>query len=204
MRAEAQCWCAHVRPFETEALFCILMHKRERKVAIGTGRMVHRSITNSSLLVGEHFDDDPRLARLLDDPALAPVILYPSPAALDLDTASAPEARALFPHGKRPLVIVLDGTWTNAKQLLRHASRLGALPALRFTPTEPSSYDAIRHEPHLDCVSTLEAVHQVIDHFARLGIAAPPPGRAHDGMLDLLGALIHDELAFIPLEHRRP
>lgn len=179
------------------------MHPKERRVAIGTARMAHHAVTGSLLLVGERFDDDPRLLRLLDDPAVAPVILYPSPTALDLGAASPAEARAHFPRGRRPLVIVLDGTWTTAKKLLRLSSRLASLPAIRFTPPARARYDAIRREPRAECVSTLEAVHQVIDHLARLGVAAPPPGRAHDGMLALLDVMVREQVAFTPPEHRR-
>lgn len=179
------------------------MHRHERKVAINTGRMVQQAIEGTRVFVGENFDEDAELGSLLGDPRLATAVLYPSPEALDLGTATSADASAIFPPGRTPLILVLDGTWTTAKRILRVSGCLRALPAIAFAPEGPSRYGAIRHAPRPGCRSTVEAVHAVIDHLDRLGIAAAPPGRAHDGLLTLLDALIADVLRFVPPEHRR-
>lgn len=203
LRAQPLCWCGRVRPFETEARFCILMHPKERRVAIGTGRMTHRALVGSTLLVGLRFDDDPRLARLLDDARLHPVVLFPSRDALDLAAASPAAARAFFPADKRPLVIVLDGTWATTRKLLHLSPRLAALPRICFTPAAPARYHRIRREPRAECRSTIEAAHQVIEGLAALEVAAAPPDRAHDVLLALLDALVREQVAFEPPGHRR-
>ena len=196
------CWCAALRPFGVGFELALLVHPKESRVAIGTARLVHRSIVGSHLLVGERFEDDPRLARLLERPGLHPLILYPSPAALDLTTATRDEACAFIPRGRVPCVILVDGTWTTAKKLLRLAPRLMTLPALRFTPSTPARYGQLRKEPRPECWSTLESVHHVIDRFDALGLAKSPAGRAHDHLLDLLERTIERQLAFEPPEHR--
>ena len=177
------------------------MHPKESRVAIGTGRMAHRSLTGSHLFVGERFEGDPRLAALLADPTLAPVVLYPGPRALDLAHATPEAARALFPSARRPLVILVDGTWTTAKTLLKRAPSLGALPAIRFTPGAPSRYDRLRKEPRPECCSTIESVYWVLAYLGALGIAAPPPASAHDHLLTLLDVTVAAQLAFEPPEH---
>lgn len=194
-RARNMCACAALRPFTIGFGLALLMHPKEARVAIGTGRLTHRAVVGSHLVVGDRLDDDPRLAALLGAD-VAPAILFPRPDALDLDRATPCDAADLF-GGRRPLVLVVDGTWTTAKSLLRLAPRLASLPALRFTPTRPSRYGRLRKEPRADCWSTLESVHHLIDRFDALGLA-PAPGRAHDHLLTMMEDLVTRQLSFEP------
>lgn len=201
-RAQAMCWCELLRPFSVGFELALLVHPKEARVAIGTARLVHRAILGSHHLVGEAFEHDARLARLLARPDLQPVLLFPSPSAFDLSRATPDDARAFFPPHRSPLVLVADGTWTTAKKLLRLSPRLLSLPAMRLSPTTPARYGALRKEPRPECWSTLESVHHVIDRLDALGIAPAPPGRAHDHLLALLDHAISRQLAFEPPEHR--
>lgn len=196
------CWCDALRPFAIGFELALLVHPKESRVAIGTARLVHRAIAGSHHLVGDAFERDARLDRLLDRPDLFPTLLFPSPAAFDLTHAAPVAARAFFPSSRRPLVIVADGTWTTAKKLLRQSPRLLDLPALRLSPATPARYGALRKEPRPECWSTLESVHHVIDRLDALGVAAAPPERAHDHLLALLEGVIARQLEFEPPEHR--
>jgi DTW domain-containing protein len=177
------------------------MHPKEARVAIGTGRLVHRMVSGSHLIVRERLDDDARLLALLARADLAPCLLFPRAEALDLDAAAVDAVSPIAPIAppRRPLLLVPDGTWTTAKKLVRLSERLAPLPALRFTPLRPSRYGRLRKEPRATCVSTLEAVHHVIDRFDALGIASAPSARAHDHMLRVMDELVARQLAFEPV-----
>jgi DTW domain-containing protein YfiP len=201
-RARAHCWCAEVAPFDIGFDLALLMHPKEARVAIGTGRMAHRSVRGSKLLVGEAFDDA-RLSALTQRPDRFPVLLFPAPDALDLSTCTPTEAAAFFPPARRPLVLVVDGTWTTAKKVLRLSPTLMTLPAIKFTPTTRARYDRLRKEPRLECHSTLESIHALIDHLDHLGIAQAPAQRRHDGMLAMLERLVVRQEAYVPEAHRK-
>jgi hypothetical protein len=52
---------------------------------------------------------------------------------------------------------VVDGTWSQARKVVRQNPTLSSLPRLAFRPEAPSEY-RIRREPSEDCVSTIEAL----------------------------------------------
>ena len=58
-------------------------------------------------------------------------------------------------------LVVVDGTWWQARKLTKRNAELAALPQLRFTPPAPSNY-RIRKEPADHCVATVEALAQVL------------------------------------------
>ena len=54
-------------------------------------------------------------------------------------------------------MVVIDGTWHHAKQIMRDVPQLAQLKTYRINPESPGNY-RIRKEPTLDSLSTLEAV----------------------------------------------
>jgi hypothetical protein len=96
--------------------------------------------------------DSPALARALRDPAHPAVLLYPGEGAIDVTRDP--------PKGPVTLVVV-DGTWSQAKKIVKHDPVLACLPRYAFTPDVPSEY-RIRREPTVECVSTIEALMHVL------------------------------------------
>jgi DTW domain-containing protein YfiP len=151
-RPSSVCYCAALTSIDTSTRVVILQHPRERDVAIGTARMASLCLPNAELHVGVYWDESRALSRALEDPARPPVLLYPGEGAIDvLETP---------PAGPVTLVVV-DGTWSQAKTVVRESARLRALPRYSFTPPKPSEY-RIRREPKAAYVSTIEALVHVL------------------------------------------
>lgn len=142
------CYCAHITPVPTRTRIVVLQHPRERRKAIGTARIAALCLPSAEILVGFDFEHDERARSLLANPDAPAVLLYPSPEASDLKRDP--------PRGPVTLV-VLDGTWNQARSLLRHNPWLQHLPKVAFEPDQPSEY-RIRREPREDYVSTIEAM----------------------------------------------
>jgi DTW domain-containing protein YfiP len=104
--------------------------------------------------VAAGFDAGPRLRALANDPAGA-AVLFPGVQALD------PSALATPPR----TLIVVDGTWNEARKMLARMPWLAGLPHLRLTPAAPGVYRRIRRTPAAHQLSTVEAV---IETLARL------------------------------------
>lgn len=177
LRPERLCYCAHLPTLATRTRVVILQHPRERRVAIGTARMASLCVPGAELHVGAHWDHA-SLARILGDPPEGAALLYPGAGATDVSELS---------DDTRPRTLVLvDGTWSHTKNVLRDCPALAALPRLCFVPRAPSEY-RIRREPRLDYVSTIEALAHV------LGALENAPAR-FTAMLDPFRAMVDAQL----------
>ena len=148
-RPRVGCYCSAITPVPTRTRVLILQHPREaEKKAINTARIAALALPSASLHVGIDFESSQALQEALRDGERPPVLLFPGPDARDL--AHDP------PPGPVTLVVI-DGTWHQARAMFRKNPVLWQLPRFAFAPRAPSEY-RIRREPRPDYVSTIEAL----------------------------------------------
>ena len=124
---------------------------------VGTARMASLCLPSSELHVGADFRGTPLLVGLAADRERPAVLLYPGEGAIDIGVSP--------PDGPVTLVVV-DGTWSHARKLVRTHPELAALPRYTFVPAKPSEYQ-IRREPDESYVSTIEALVYVLGALER-------------------------------------
>ena len=181
-RAQARCYCERVVPFDPGLDFLILVHPREARNPVGTARIAHRFLASSTWLEspGRSLDANRSLQHWLELREGRVGVLYPGPRALDLSEwrlSHCPSGES-SQSGDRLGVVVLDGTWSQARQMMRQSGKLQALPQISFQTHRRSAYE-IREQPRAVCLSSLEAIHEMLAQF---GGAAVREG-AHDRML---------------------
>lgn len=179
-RPSVVCICASIRRIATQTRVVILQHPRESEVAINTARLVELQLERAERHVAVKLAEVPALLARLNDPAAPPILLYPGPDALDL--AEAP------PPGPVTLV-VLDGTWWQAKKLFQHNPELASLPRYSLSPSSPSRY-RIRREPALHCISTIEAIGEALSLLE-------PAGFDREAWLLPFEAMVDHQLHFV-------
>lgn len=185
LQPRLNCYCAAIVAQESPANWIFLQHPGEARNPIGTARMAHLSLPGSHLFCGVDFSRDARLRTLLDA-AARPAVLFPAEGARVLGAAEV---------GVAPLtLIVLDGTWSQARKLWKTNDFLRALPAYRLEPGQPSRY-RIRAEPAAHCVSTIEAVAAALQAL---------DGRDHEAMLAPFLELVARQAAFGEAPDRSP
>ena len=151
LRPAVVCVCALVPRLATRTRVLFLQHPRERRMPVGTARLAHLALPGSILRVGLDFAADEVIrAALATRPA--PFVLFPGASATDVHD---------LPRDPAATLIVLDGTWSQARKLLRLNPALAALPRLSFSPQAKSAYH-IRRQPADFCVSTIEALGEVL------------------------------------------
>jgi DTW domain-containing protein YfiP len=204
LKAQSSCLCHMNRPFNAGPIFVILIHPRERKSrsGTGTGRLTHLCISNSYLIEGFNFEEDPRVLRFLNDDSLMPVVLFPGENALDLTESTEP-LKAIDSQGERvPVIFVIDGTWACARSLLTANPKLRSLPHICFTPQKESAF-GFKKQPHPNCLSTLEAIHALITKFNVSGYFPTVPADAHDNLLEVFLEMVRVQTEFMHLASGR-
>ncbi len=176
-RPRRVCWCGDLKPVESRTRVVFVQHPRETKVPVSTCRMAHLSLPNSELHVGTTAVGNPRLEALCAQPGVA--VLFPSEGATDV---------ARLPAAPSALVVV-DGTWSNARKVVERCPLLSRLPRVSFTPAQPGNY-RIRKEPAEHCLSTIEAVAHVLEALEAA------PGRFVP-VLGAFDAMVERQLDFI-------
>ncbi len=147
-RPESSCYCEVLPRIESTTRVVLLQHPRERDMPIGTARMASLCLPNSELHVGVNWQQSAALLSAISDPMRPALLLYPGDEAVDAAEQS--------PAGPVTLVVV-NGTWPQAKKMVRENPILNRLPRVAFQPSNPSEY-RIRREPKPHCVSTIEAL----------------------------------------------
>lgn len=166
-RAESVCLCRLIEPFDTHTRFVILMHPKEaRKQKCGTGRLCHLVLKNSRLHVGVDFTNSSEVRALIDDPEYTSVLLFPTPQAVNL---SMDGYRRLTGRQGKLQIFVVDGTWSLARKILRLSDNLRALPAVSFTPRQPSNFQ-FKKQPRAEYLSTLESIHLLLELGREQGV----------------------------------
>ena len=171
------CVCARISVLPTRTRILLLQHARERRVGIGTARMAHLALPGSVLRVGIDFSADPAVRAALAEPDTH--VLFPGPAARPIE--ELPRDRAIN-------LVVLDGTWWQARKLLRLNPAVAALPRVAFRPSHPSGY-LIRRQPADFCLSTIEALAEVLT-------ALEPDGARFQRLLDPFAAMVERQRRF--------
>mmetsp|Transcript_67460 Transcript_67460/g.152665 ORF Transcript_67460/g.152665 Transcript_67460/m.152665 type:complete len:303 (-) Transcript_67460:176-1084(-) len=161
------CGCLPERPIEVPGVrVLVLQHPNERKKkTVSTVPLLPLSLAQVDVKVAYGFEAEslgPLRGAVRD--GLQPLLLYPGPQAVSLDGGGGPPGESEkggpgFKSGPNGvLLILLDGTWSQAKTIARDSPTvLAAVTQVAFTGESESPYDRVRKEPDRHCVSTLEA-----------------------------------------------
>ncbi len=171
LKPPSLCVCAEVVPIANRIALLILQHPQEQDKTLGTARLLAHHLTNAVLTVGLSW---PSLAKALGRPADPQrwAVLYlgsakaePGQGVVALDAKGAPcpdlDARLARIEG----VVVLDGTWSQAKALWWRNPWVLKCKRVILGPAHPSRYGRVRAEPRRDSLSTIEAAAQLLSRL---------------------------------------
>jgi len=198
-RSVAACFCALTRPFESAIDFALIVHPYEAKATIGTAWILRRSISNIKWFRSKGCDLDQNACFLetLNAQNRVPFLLFPGSNAFNLSQDSAETWSKLVPSTKRPLFIIVDGTWTQAKGMVRKSRVLSSLPRVSFETSQPSQYE-FKKQPRPSCLSSVESVHRVIEVMCSRSWAMRPASNEHDQMISIFRNMVRFQLQYIP------
>ncbi len=137
-----QCVCSHLPKCTSPAHIALLMHENEQLRETNTGRWLLQSVTPSSSHVWQRTEPCPQLIKLIQDPNTQAYILFPSEESISVERAQMESDKGV----KRSVFIVLDGTWQEAKKMLRKSAWLQNIPTIHITPQQTSNYQLRRNQ----------------------------------------------------------
>ncbi len=126
------CICT-LKPTTTSKVgFVLLMYDTEILKPSNTGRLIADIIPDTYAFLWSRTEVSAKLLALLQDENWQPYVVFPSQYAQDNQVVYQDR----FPQysGKRPLFIMLDGSWREAKKMFRKSPYLANFPILSFTP----------------------------------------------------------------------
>ncbi len=112
------------------------MHDTEPMSPSNTGWLVADVVADTHAFAWSRTQPDPRLLALLRDPQRQPYVVFPA-------ESLAPErvVREVVPAAdRRPLFVILDATWAQARKMFHRSPYLDGLPVLGLTVEQPSRY----------------------------------------------------------------
>ncbi len=161
------CICDSVTPIQNRLSLLILQHPQEQDRALGTARLTAKHFPNATLRVGLSWPSlSKALGRPIENASHWAVLYLGSARAADLDVEGeivalnrkgeiAENQRAIL--GKLEGVVLLDGTWSQAKALWWRNPWMLKCQRVILNPARPSRYGSLRREPRKDGLSTIEA-----------------------------------------------
>ena len=167
LKAMPLCACAAIEPIANRVFVLMLQHPQEQDRDLGTARLAFLHFKNAAFKVGLSWPNlSKAVGRPVSDPKrwgvlyLGPAILPPE--ALGRDIVVLDRKGALDPDQDKALgqlegIVLLDGTWSQAKALWWRNAWLLKLRRVVLNPKAPSRYGKLRKEPRRESVSTLEA-----------------------------------------------
>jgi len=115
---------------ETTAGFLLLMYDTEVLKPSNTGKLIADLIPDTFAFLWSRTQENPELLAVINDQKWFPLVVFPQ--------EYADEDRQVFsnkvtcPEGKRPLFIMLDGSWREAKKMFRKSPYLEHFPMVSF------------------------------------------------------------------------
>ncbi len=172
------CICENLVRVKNKTEVLILQHKCEHLHPVGTARIAVLGLDRVNLRVV--LPDENGRFTCAPIPLRRAGLLYPGEDARDLSQVCEDE---------RPdQLVVLDGSWSDARHLLRDNPWLGKLPRYSLSPTAPSRY-RIRAEPSTESVSTIEAIVQSLQILE-------PETQGLESLIDVFDSMIDEQVEY--------
>jgi len=197
--------CDMITPLPNRVAVLILQHPQEQDKILGTARLTAVSLTDVTFRVGLSWPSlakalgrpaDPRRWAILHLGALRPADFPKNRDVLVLDRKGEPLADQQHALSDIDGIVVLDGTWSQAKTLWWRNPWVLKAQRVALNPKRPSLYGSLRREPRREGLATIEAVglllsriehrpeiettlradfQMMLDRIAAAGVSVPRP-----------------------------
>jgi len=138
----SHCMCALRPRVATRSAVCLMMADIEPLKPTNTGWLIADVVADTFAFTWSRTAPAPAMLDLLSDPVWDAYVVFPGEYAAPERVVQTVSPPAIGPGGtlKRPLFILLDGTWSEARKMFGRSPYLDAMPVLSLAPAEASQY----------------------------------------------------------------
>lgn len=136
----AHCMCAVRAQLATQAGMCLLMADIEPLKPSNTGWLIADVVADTFAFGWARTEVNPALLALLADPQWQPYVVFPGEFAPPQRVVTVLPPPSAAPSARRPLFVLLDATWQEARKMFRKSPYLDHLPVLSLAPEQVSRY----------------------------------------------------------------
>ena len=161
----SHCLCALRQSVPARAGVCLIMADIEPLKPSNTGWLIADVVSSTFAFGWARTEVDPALLALLADPQWQPYLVFPGEfvASERVVTEVLPIEAQEGEKGKRPLFVLLDATWPEARKMFRKSPYLDHLPVLSLQSEQLSNYRLRRSKRHIQgqshfCTSEVAAL----------------------------------------------
>jgi len=137
-----QCVCRWLPSIRVPFHLALLTHENETTRETNTGQWLDKSLSSTSVHIWQRTQPCDKLLAMLQSDNYQAYLLFPDDESIAVTQAVVQAKQS----GKTPLFIILDGTWQEAKKMLRKSQWLKALPLIHINPTQDSRYQLRRNQ----------------------------------------------------------
>lgn len=137
----SHCICSFRPVVPTRSGMCLLMADIEPLKPSNTGWLIADVVPDTYAFGWARTEVDPALLKLLADPQWQPFVVFPGEFVAPQRLVQSVQTQGA---DKRPLFILLDATWPEARKMFRKSPYLNALPVLSLNPEQVSRYQLRR------------------------------------------------------------
>ena len=143
----SHCMCALRPAVPTRAGVCLVMADIEALKPSNTGWLIADVVADTFAFEWARTEVDPALLALLADPQWQPYLVFPGEfVAAERVVADVVAAEPSSGGNKRPLFVLLDATWPEARKMFRKSPYLNHLPVLSLQSEQLSRYKLRRSQ----------------------------------------------------------
>ena len=170
------CVCDAISPIDNKVALLILQHPQEQDKTLGTARLATLHFANATLKIGLSWASlakalgrpaDPQRWAILYLGSARAAALAPDADVVVLDRKGEAEDRQQAILKSLEGVVLLDGSWSQAKALWWRNPWMLKCRRVVLNPARPSRYGKLRREPRSDGLSTIESAAMLISRLEK-------------------------------------
>lgn len=154
----AECKCSETLNITTDIQIWLLTHENESTRPTNTGQLIKDALPdNTEIFYWSRVSPPEELLSLLKDEAYYPILVFPveNDNSTRLTAESLNDTLLLDMGHKKAAFLILDGTWKEARKILRKSDYLADLPFLPLENLEKTRY-TLRRNKDIDHICTIE------------------------------------------------